>query len=78
MTKALEETIANSSSNMVGKTYDVLVDGWSKKDKSVLSGYTEGNKLLHFKGEEKIIGTIVKVKVNASHVYSLQGEIVNE
>lgn len=78
LTKALEETIALSSSNMIGKTYDVLVDGWSKKDKSVLSGYTEGNKLLHFKGEEKIIGTIVKVKVNASHVYSLQGEIVNE
>jgi tRNA-2-methylthio-N6-dimethylallyladenosine synthase len=78
LTNALEETIAASSNRMVGQTFDVLVDGWSKKDKSVLSGYTEGNKLIHFQGDVSLIGKIVKVKVNESHVFSLMGEISHE
>lgn len=78
LTKTLEETIAKSSSEMVAKVYTVLVDGWSKKDKEVLSGYTETNKLLHFKGDASLIGKIVKVRVMESHVYSLLGELVND
>ncbi|MFA5421705.1 MAG: tRNA (N6-isopentenyl adenosine(37)-C2)-methylthiotransferase MiaB [Bacilli bacterium] len=78
LTKALEETITKASSEMVGKTLAVLVDGWSKKDKAVLSGYTETNKLLHFKGGESLIGTIVQVRALESHTYSLLGELVDE
>jgi len=78
LTKALEETIADFSKTMVGNTYRVLVDGWSKKDKKVLSGYTESNKLIHFKGDESLIGKIVNVRVTASHVYSMIGELVND
>ena len=78
LTKTLEETIAHASAEMVGKTYAVLVDGWSKKDKEVLSGYTESNKLLHFKGDGSLIGKIVQVRVLESHVYSLLGELVND
>ena len=63
---------------MVNKTYTVLVDGWSKKDKQVLSGYSESNKLIHFKGDESLIGKIVRVRVLESHVYSLMGELVND
>ncbi|NCA96895.1 MAG: tRNA (N6-isopentenyl adenosine(37)-C2)-methylthiotransferase MiaB [Bacteroidia bacterium] len=78
LTKTLEETIAHASAEMVGKTYAVLVDGWSKKDKEVLSGYTESNKLLHFKGDASLIGKIVQVRVLESHVFSLLGELVND
>lgn len=78
LTQALEETIAASSKAMVNKTYTVLVDGWSKKDKQVLSGYSESNKLIHFKGDESLIGKIVRVRVLESHVYSLMGELVND
>ena len=55
----------------------VLVDGVSKTDKDMYSGYTEENKLVHLKGNESMIGKIVKVKINESHTYSLMGEIVN-
>lgn len=76
--KALDTTIGESSSAMVGSTFDILVDGWSKKDKSVLSGYSETNKLVHFKGDASLIGKIVKVRILESHVYSLIGELVDE
>ncbi len=78
LVKELEKTISVSSENMVGKTFDVLVDSVSEKDKNMLSGYTDGYKLIHFKGDESLIGKIIKVKINESHVYSLIGEIVDE
>ena len=63
---------------MVGKTFDVLVEGTSKKNKELLSGYPYNMKVIHFKGNESLIGKIVKVKVIESHLYSLIGELVSE
>ena len=77
LVKHLEKHIEAHSKTMVGKTYGVLVDGVSKTDKDMYSGYTEENKLVHFKGDESMIGKIVKVKINESHTYSMMGEIVN-
>lgn len=74
----LEKNFEEKSQLMVGKTYKILVDGPSKTDDSMLSGYTEENKLVHFKGDESLIGKIIKVKIIESHTYSLIGEIVNE
>ena len=77
LVKHLEVSISASSNAMVGKIYDVLVDGYSKTDDQMLSGYTESNKLVHFKGDESLVGQIIKVKILESHTYSLIGEIVN-
>ena len=63
---------------MVNNTYDVLVESVSEKDPTMMSGYTESNKLVHFKGDTSLIGEIVKVKINESHTYSLIGELVND
>ncbi len=78
LVKELEKVIKPSSDAMIGKTYDVLVDGPSEKNPEFLSGYTEKNKLVHFKGDISLVGEIVKVKINESHLYSLIGELVNE
>ncbi len=78
LVKELEKTISLSSEAMVGKKYTVLVDGPSEKNPSMYSGYTEGNKLVHFKGDSSLIGKIVNVKINQSHVYSLIGEIADD
>ena len=78
LVKHLEVNIEKYSADMVGKTYDVLVDGESKNNKDMMSGYTETNKMVHFKGDKSLIGKIVKVKINESHTYSLIGELVNE
>ena len=77
LVKHLEVHIEEHSKGLVGQTFDVLVDGVSKNDKHMYSGYTEENKLVHFKGDESLVGKIVKVKILESHTYSLIGEIVN-
>ena len=77
LVKHLEKHIEEYSNAMVGNTYDVLVDGVSKNNDEMLSGYTETNKLVHFKGDISLVGSIVKVKITESHTYSLIGEIVN-
>lgn len=77
LVKHLEKHIEEHSNSLVGQTFDVLVDGVSKNDREMYSGYTEENKLVHFKGSESLVGKIIKVKITASHTYSLIGEIVN-
>ena len=78
LVKHLEVNIEKSSDEMVDNIYDILVDGESKNNKEMMSGYTETNKMVHFKGDPSLIGKIVKVKILESHTYSLIGELVNE
>ena len=78
LVKHLEVNIEKSSKEMVSNVYDILVDGESKNNKEMMSGYTETNKLVHFKADSSLIGKIVKVKITESHTYSLIGELVNE
>lgn len=74
----IDGIIEKRANEMVGKEYLVLVDGVSKKNENILSGYTETNKIINFEGSKDLIGHIVKVKVLESHVFSLNGELVNE
>ena len=74
----LEESVERKANEYVGKVELVLVEGSSKKDKNRLSGYTEHNKLVHFEGDESLVGKIVPVRILESHTYSLIGELVNE
>ena len=55
----------------------VLVEGYSKTKSSVLSGYTENNKLVNFQGEESLIGKIVDVYIEKAKTWSLDGKIVD-
>ena len=61
-----------------GKVLKVLVEGTSKRNKEILSGYSEENKLVNFKGSEENIGKIVKVKITKAKTYTLEGEEVHE
>ena len=74
----LEVNIEKDSLSYVGGVYKVLVDGVSKTDDNMLSGYTESNKLVHFKGDTSLVGKIIDVKILESHTYSLIGEIVHD
>lgn len=59
-----------------GKTYEVLVEGLSKTNKDVLTGRTDGGKIVNFKGDKNLIGKIINVKIIKSHTWSLTGELV--
>ncbi|MBE6573175.1 MAG: tRNA (N6-isopentenyl adenosine(37)-C2)-methylthiotransferase MiaB [Ruminococcaceae bacterium] len=62
--------------NYERKPTKVLVEGWSKTDKSMLTGRNEKNRLVHFKGDESLIGTFVDVMITEAETYSLFGELI--
>jgi len=78
--RLLNEKVAHysriSNQRYLGKEVLVLVDGPSKKEKSVFSGYTEHNKLVNFKPKKATIGNIVRVKITQVKSWSLDGEEV--
>ena len=55
----------------------VLVDGISKKDPSILYGYSEHNKIVNFKGSNDLVGQIVKVKITKARSFMLEGEQIH-
>ncbi|MFI5403809.1 MAG: tRNA (N6-isopentenyl adenosine(37)-C2)-methylthiotransferase MiaB [Planctomycetota bacterium] len=73
--KAQEAVADEKHRAMVGRTYEVLVEGPSKKDKDVLMGRTRGNFIVHFRGGSDLAGTLVDVKVTGHSPISLRGEI---
>jgi len=54
----------------------VLVDGPSKKNPEILSGYCGQNKLVNFKGNPEDIGKIVDVEITSIKTWTLEGEQV--
>ena len=76
--KVIEAGVMSHSKEMVGKTYSVLVDGPSKKDPKMLSGYTESGKLINFAGPATLKGAIVSVKVIEDRAFSMIGELTED
>ena len=55
----------------------VLVDSKSKSNRfSALNGRTDTNKLVHFEGDEELIGSFVNVKIIRANGFNLIGEII--
>ena len=76
--KVIEDGVVYHSEKMIGKTYAVLVDGPSKKNPNVLSGYTENGKLVHFEGPTYLKGNIVNVLIEESHAFSMKGRLIDD
>ncbi len=55
---------------------EVIVEGTSKNDPSILAGRTRTFKLVHFKGEKDLIGKFVNVCIKEHNSFALKGEIV--
>jgi tRNA-2-methylthio-N6-dimethylallyladenosine synthase len=65
------------TSRFLNQTVKVLVDGVSKHNDDVLSGYSEHQKLVNFKGDPSLIGQIVNVKITVAKTWFLLGELVD-
>jgi tRNA-2-methylthio-N6-dimethylallyladenosine synthase len=59
-----------------GDTFEVLVEGPSKKNSDKLTGRTRTNKIVNFPGEDALIGTLVPVHITRAGLYALDGELV--
>ncbi|MFV0255693.1 MAG: tRNA (N6-isopentenyl adenosine(37)-C2)-methylthiotransferase MiaB [Erysipelotrichaceae bacterium] len=63
----------------VGKIEEILVDGKSKRNDEVYSGYTTTNKLVNFTTTEKIeIGDLVMVRIDQAKTFTLDGVMVGK
>ncbi len=74
----VEEQTKVYAAPFVGKIVSVLVDGMSKKNRTILTGYTPEEKVVHFEGPRTLIGEIVNVKITESKVFALWGDLVND
>ena len=61
-----------------GKTFDVLVEGFSKRSRQQLMGRNEQNKAVVFDKGKHHIGDTVKVRITSSSSATLLGESVDE
>ena len=74
---ALQNTLsAESNARDVGKEFEILVEGTSKRSDRQLFGRTSQNKVVVFDRGECRIGDYVRVRVTASSSATLQGELV--
>ncbi|TDL34980.1 tRNA (N6-isopentenyl adenosine(37)-C2)-methylthiotransferase MiaB [Jeotgalibacillus sp. S-D1] len=59
-----------------GQVMEVLVEGESRKNPNVLSGYTRTSKLVNFVAPKESIGKLVQVKITDAKTWSLNGEVI--
>ena len=62
----------------LGQTVRVLCDGPSKNNPGVLSGRTEGNKIVLFNGSTDLMGKFVNIKITKCETFALVGEIAEQ
>lgn len=67
---------AESNERCIGKVYEVLVEGVSKRSREQLFGRTEQNKVVVFNREKYRIGDFVKVRITESSSATLKGEAI--
>lgn len=75
LVEAVNSESAARNAACVGRVEKVLVEGRSKKDKGVLTGRTEGFKLVDFQGDENLIGKIADVEITEGKTFSLRGRV---
>jgi tRNA-2-methylthio-N6-dimethylallyladenosine synthase len=74
--QALNDNVARISESMVGSTQRILVEGPSRRDEAELMGRTENNRIVNFRGPERLIGRMIDVRVTQALPHSLRGEVV--
>lgn len=66
---------ARLNKKLVGTTQEVLVEGVSERDGTLLTARTRGNKIVTFQGGRELIGQLVPVKITAARTWTLVGEL---
>ena len=70
-----DSRVSENNQKYIGTTQRILVDGYSKNDKETLTGRTDTNKVVNFKGNEELIGKMIDIKIIEEHKWYLAGEI---
>ena len=76
LTALQEEIAAKRTAAMKGKQYRVLVEE-KNENSGLLSARTEGNVIIEFEGEDKLIGSFVTGEVTEPKTWVLKGKLIN-
>ena len=71
-----ENLVEENNKEYIGKTFELLVEGYSKTNNEYLTGRTDTNKVVIFEGKEDIIGKVINVKIISDHKWYLKGEVI--
>ena len=74
--KAITESARRISDSRRGTVQRVLVEGASRKDALELTGRTECNRSVNFKGPMRLVGQMIDVTITDVNTHSLRGEVV--
>jgi len=72
----IEEQAQAISRRMVASRQRVLVDGVARKDANELCGRTANNRVVNFRGPQRLSGEFIDVTITAALPHSLRGEVV--
>jgi tRNA-2-methylthio-N6-dimethylallyladenosine synthase len=61
---------------LVGREFEVLVEGPSPKNPDLLQGFSREFKMVHFPGSHELRGRLVQVRATKSHLWGLSGELL--
>ena len=70
-----DSRVSENNQKYIGTTQKILVDGYSKNDKETLTGRTDTNKVVNFKGNEELIGKMINIKITEEHKWYLTGKL---
>ena len=74
--KALVESqIEENNQKYIGTIQKILVEGTSKNNEEMLTGRTDSNKVVIFKGDKNLIGQMLELEVVSEHMWYLKGKI---
>lgn len=70
----VNEILEEENIKLVGTVQKVLVEGYSKTNEAMLTGRTDGGKVVNFNGEESLIGKMIELKITEQRKWYLTGE----
>lgn len=74
--KLVQDIAAKRSSRFEGMVKDVLVEEEDEHEEGYLTGRMDNNITVHFKGDKKLIGSIVDVKLTEAKGFYYIGELI--
>ncbi|HEY8707533.1 MAG TPA: tRNA (N6-isopentenyl adenosine(37)-C2)-methylthiotransferase MiaB [Burkholderiaceae bacterium] len=74
--KAITDSARRISESRLGTVQRLLVEGPSRKDPFELTGRTECNRMVNFKGPAQLIGQMADVTITELNSHSLRAEVV--
>ena len=60
----------------IGREFEVLVDGPSRRDPTRLQGYTRCFRMMHFAGSVELKGQLVTLRATEPHHWGLSGRVI--